>query len=224
MISLCKQYLATKKGNSIRSDIQVLPLDWQSGFSNCERRPIRQIILRYQISDWIPWRRLASLWYRACTTQLWSPDAQAMVDDPPPAADTISKQRTPQCRPSCKDGAINWNSIDRRCSCVVQRCDGIPIVCALVHRAKKVLRCELRSPLCTLHSLKSPARPLHQKELWAGLQVASCKLGVGSWELQVICAPRMCTVLMASLFVQTTICTVSARLAWWQQKQSIYGY
>ena len=31
----------------------------------------------------------------------------------------------------------------------------------------------------------------------------------------------MCTVLMASLFVQTTICTVSASLAWWQQKQSM---
>ena len=31
----------------------------------------------------------------------------------------------------------------------------------------------------------------------------------------------MCTVLMASLFVQTTIRTVSARLAWWQQKQSM---
>ena len=26
---------------------------------------------------------------------------------------------------------------------------------------------------------------------------------------------------MASLFVQTTICIVSARLAWWQQKQSM---
>ena len=26
---------------------------------------------------------------------------------------------------------------------------------------------------------------------------------------------------MASLFVQTTICAVSARLAWWQQKQSM---
>ena len=53
-------------------------------------------------------------------------------------------------------------------------------------------------------------------------RVASCKLQVASCELQVICAPRMCTVLMASLFVQTTICTVSARLAWWQQQKSIW--
>ena len=182
MLALCKQLLATKKGNSIRSDIQVLPLDWQSGFSNCERRPIRQIILRYQISDWIPWRRLASLWYRACTTQLWSPDAQGMVDDPPPAADTyLSKQRTPLCRPSCASGAINWNSIDRRCSCVVHRCDGIPIVCACASSscASSKKKCSVVSwgLLCAQPQIARTPSP-SKGAIWAAVQVASCGLFV----------------------------------------------
>ena len=107
-----------------------------------------------------------------------------MVDDPPPAADTyLSKQRTPLCRPSCDGGAINWNSIDHRCSCVVHCCDGIPTVSALVHRAlafaaKKVLRCEPRSPLCTpqpqIARTPSPSKG-------AMSRVASCKLQVASY-------------------------------------------
>ena len=122
--------------------------------------------------------------------------------DPPPAADTcpnLSKQRTPQCPPSCarvvqsigipstilvqlRCALLRWNS-NCECACASSSCE----------RGKKVLRCELRSPLCTLHSLKSPARPLHQKELYeprCKLQVASylCSTNVHCFDGEPICA------------------------------------
>ena len=140
-----------------------------------------------------------------------------MVDDPPPAADTcpnLSKQRTPQCPPSCARvvqsiGIPSTGGAVALCIVAME----FQLCVHLCIEQKKVLRCELRSPLCTPAQPQIARTPSPSKGAMS--RGATC-------ELQVICAPRMCTVLMASLFVQTTICTVSARLAWWQQQKSIW--
>ena len=106
-----------------------------------------------------------------------------MVDDPPPAADTcpnLSKQRTPQCPPSCARvvqsiGIPSTILVQLRCALLRWNSN---CVCAFVHRAKKVLRCELRSPLCTA------SNRLHAPSIKRSYE-PGCKLQVASWELGV---------------------------------------